>query len=207
MWVVGHVGLHAFQGKNVRGMVRPLTCRRAGGGIGLYVLEGYSYWRPWAISSGVPISAFRPSKSIIRSLKGAWSGACAGWRSSPAACAPRRGRCRRGRSRCESRAAAALARSGWVSCRLRPCWPTAGCGGQSAGRLRPSVPGCARPAWNTRCTPSDGFTVVVCGASTVRCPVNKTFIESASLNLKYPFGLSLSKPCAALRQAQRERFK
>lgn len=31
-------------------------------------------------------------------------------------------------------------------------------------------------------------------------------IESASLNLKYPFGLSLSKPCAALRQAQRERF-
>ena len=32
-------------------------------------------------------------------------------------------------------------------------------------------------------------------------------IESASLNLKYPFGLSLSKPCAALRQAQRERFK
>ena len=32
-------------------------------------------------------------------------------------------------------------------------------------------------------------------------------IESASLNLKYPFGLSLSKPCAALGQAQRERFK
>ena len=32
-------------------------------------------------------------------------------------------------------------------------------------------------------------------------------IESASLNLKYPFGLSLSKPCAALRQARRERFK
>ena len=32
-------------------------------------------------------------------------------------------------------------------------------------------------------------------------------IESASLNLKYPFGLSLSKPCAALRRAQRERFK
>ncbi len=32
-------------------------------------------------------------------------------------------------------------------------------------------------------------------------------IESASLNLKNPFGLSLSKPCAALRQAQRERFK
>ena len=32
-------------------------------------------------------------------------------------------------------------------------------------------------------------------------------IESASLNLKYPFGLSLSKPRAALRQAQRERFK
>ena len=32
-------------------------------------------------------------------------------------------------------------------------------------------------------------------------------IESASLNLKCPFGLSLSKPCAALRQAQRERFK
>ena len=32
-------------------------------------------------------------------------------------------------------------------------------------------------------------------------------IESVSLNLKYPFGLSLSKPCAALRQAQRERFK
>ena len=32
-------------------------------------------------------------------------------------------------------------------------------------------------------------------------------IKSASLNLKYPFGLSLSKPCAALRQAQRERFK
>ena len=32
-------------------------------------------------------------------------------------------------------------------------------------------------------------------------------IESASLNLKYQFGLSLSKPCAALRQAQRERFK
>ncbi len=32
-------------------------------------------------------------------------------------------------------------------------------------------------------------------------------IESASLNLKNPLGLSLSKPCAALRQAQRERFK
>ena len=32
-------------------------------------------------------------------------------------------------------------------------------------------------------------------------------IQSASLNLKYPFGLSLSKPCAALRQAQRERSK
>ena len=32
-------------------------------------------------------------------------------------------------------------------------------------------------------------------------------IESASLNSKYPFGLSLSKPRAALRQAQRERFK
>jgi len=28
-----------------------------------------------------------------------------------------------------------------------------------------------------------------------------------SLNLKYPFGLSLSKPRAALRQAQRERFQ
>ena len=32
-------------------------------------------------------------------------------------------------------------------------------------------------------------------------------IESASLNSKYPFGLSLSKPRAALRQAQRERLK
>ena len=32
-------------------------------------------------------------------------------------------------------------------------------------------------------------------------------IEPASLNLKCPFGLSLSKPRAALRQAQRERFK
>ncbi len=32
-------------------------------------------------------------------------------------------------------------------------------------------------------------------------------IQSASLNLKYPSGLSLSKPCAALRQAQRERSK
>ena len=38
-------------------------------------------------------------------------------------------------------------------------------------------------------------------------PVLQDIIESASLNLKYPFGLSLSKPCAALRQAQRERFK
>ena len=36
---------------------------------------------------------------------------------------------------------------------------------------------------------------------------NRLIIESASLNLKYPFGLSLSKPGAALRQAQRERFK
>ena len=32
-------------------------------------------------------------------------------------------------------------------------------------------------------------------------------IEPASLNLKCPFGLSLSKPRAALRQAQRDRFK
>ena len=42
-----------------------------------------------------------------------------------------------------------------------------------------------------------------------RFPIKRygPFIESASLNLKYPFGLSLSKPCAALRQAQRERFK
>ena len=38
-------------------------------------------------------------------------------------------------------------------------------------------------------------------------PLAPNIIESASLNLKYPFGLSLSKPCAALRQAQRERFK
>ena len=37
--------------------------------------------------------------------------------------------------------------------------------------------------------------------------VQRRPIESASLNLKCPFGLSLSKPCAALRQAQRERFK
>jgi len=29
----------------------------------------------------------------------------------------------------------------------------------------------------------------------------------AFANLKHPFGLSLSKPCAALRQAQRERFQ
>ena len=35
----------------------------------------------------------------------------------------------------------------------------------------------------------------------------KSLIEPASLNLKCPFGLSLSKPRAALRQAQRERFK
>ena len=33
--VVGHVGLHAFRGKNVGGMVRALTRRSAGGGIGL----------------------------------------------------------------------------------------------------------------------------------------------------------------------------
>jgi hypothetical protein len=32
-------------------------------------------------------------------------------------------------------------------------------------------------------------------------------IEQAFLNLKYPFGLSVSKPCTVLRQAQRERFK
>ncbi|WP_198509163.1 hypothetical protein [Acidovorax sp. 69] len=32
-------------------------------------------------------------------------------------------------------------------------------------------------------------------------------IDSASLNSKYPFGLSLSKPRAALRQAQRERLQ
>jgi hypothetical protein len=32
-------------------------------------------------------------------------------------------------------------------------------------------------------------------------------VGSASLNSKYPFGLSLSKPRAALRKAQRERFK
>ena len=42
LWVVGHVGLHAVRGKNVRGMVRPLTCRRAGGGIGSVRLGGYS---------------------------------------------------------------------------------------------------------------------------------------------------------------------
>ena len=34
-----------------------------------------------------------------------------------------------------------------------------------------------------------------------------SIIYPASLNLKCPFGLSLSKPLAALRQAQRERFK
>ncbi len=32
-------------------------------------------------------------------------------------------------------------------------------------------------------------------------------MESASLNLENPFGLSPSKPCTALRQAQPERFK
>ena len=36
---------------------------------------------------------------------------------------------------------------------------------------------------------------------------DEVLIEPASLNLKCPFGLSLSKPRAALRQAQRERFK
>ncbi len=34
-----------------------------------------------------------------------------------------------------------------------------------------------------------------------------SIIYPAALNLKCPFGLSLSKPLAALRQAQRERFK
>ena len=34
-----------------------------------------------------------------------------------------------------------------------------------------------------------------------------SIIYPASLNLKCPFGLSLSKPLAALRQARRERFK
>lgn len=33
------------------------------------------------------------------------------------------------------------------------------------------------------------------------------FIEPACLNRRCPFGLSLSKPCAALRRTQRERFK
>ena len=42
MWVVGHVGLHAVRGKNVGGMVRALTRRSAGGGIGTVRLGGYS---------------------------------------------------------------------------------------------------------------------------------------------------------------------
>ena len=32
-------------------------------------------------------------------------------------------------------------------------------------------------------------------------------MDSTSLNLKYPFGLSLSKPCVALDSALSERFK
>jgi hypothetical protein len=32
-------------------------------------------------------------------------------------------------------------------------------------------------------------------------------MDSTSLNLKYPFGLSLSKPCTALDSALSERFK
>ncbi len=51
--------------------------------------------------------------------------------------------------------------------------------------------------------PTESLKLVV---STLRIVVHP-LIESASLNLKNPFGLSLSKPCAALRQAQRERFK
>ena len=47
----------------------------------------------------------------------------------------------------------------------------------------------------------------VCSRALACCGCWRSNIESASLNLKYPFGLSLSKPCAALRQAQRERFK
>ena len=75
----------------------------------------------------------------------------------------------------------------------------AGAGGQRAPQpayLLPGARACSNPVWK-----------LLKYLAGMGCNARGAAIDPASLNLKYPFGLSLSKPCAALRQAQRERFK
>ena len=75
----------------------------------------------------------------------------------------------------------------------------AGAGGQRAPQpayLLPGARACSNPVWK-----------LLKYLAGMGCNARGAAIDPASLNLKCPFGLSLSKPRAALRRVQRERFK
>ena len=71
-----------------------------------------------------------------------------------------------------------------------------------------TTPGASRDRWKAHAEgASIAAQMIISGKPCQPKDCASMVIESASLNLKYPFGLSLSKPCTALDSALSERFK